>query len=235
MRAVNLLPARQGGRSGPRVGGGRRPAFALAAVALAAGAGYWGWSAHSEASDLAGQVATAETRRNALDAQVQALLAVDQRATAQQTRRGVVVQLANSRINWERLVRGSVTVVPARVWLTQVTGAAPTAASAPAAAPLPGQPVSTSAAPQGLHVEGLAFGQPDVARFMARLDAVPGLGEPRLASADELERGGRTLIQFIIDVPVDRRAQDRPTLDVSAAPGTPGAPATAGGSGGFIP
>jgi Tfp pilus assembly protein PilN len=230
VNSVNLLPDRQARRSGPR--GGRRPLVALGAAVLVGGIGYWGYGVRSDAESLAQQVAAAEADKAQLDGRLQAMLAVDQRASAQLARRGVVVQLSAGRINWERLVRNTVMVIPPRVWLTEITGTQP-AATTPGVAPTAVAPAAATAAPQGLHVEGLAFAQPGVAQLMARLDAIPGLGEPRLASSERVVRGGRSLVQFIIDVPVDRRAQDRPTFDVAAVPGA-GTPAPAGG-GGFVP
>ena len=229
MNAVNLLPAGTGRRRAG--GGGKRPVAVLAAAAVLVAGGYRVHTERQEAAALGDQVAAAQGDKAALEARLQAMLAVDQRASAQLARRGLVVQLTGSRINWERLVRDTVTVAPRGVWLTQVTGTSPVAGQAAAPAP-PGQP-ATAPVPQGLHVEGYAFGQPQVARFLARLDAVPGLGEPRLTSSERMRRGGRTVVQFIVDVPVDRRAQDRPTLTVeaSAPAGAPVAP----GAGGFVP
>jgi hypothetical protein len=47
---------------------------------------------------------------------------------------------------------------------------------------------------------------------MARASTVPGLGEPRLATSEVQDRDTRTVIHFVIDIPIDQRAQDRPTL-----------------------
>lgn len=238
MKAVNLVPPKSGrGGFGAGAGGRRTPAIVAGAAVLVAGLGWFAWNARQEASDLASQVATAQAEKTQLESQLQSMLAVDQRAGVQLARRGAVVQLTASRINWERLVRDSVTVVPKGVWLTEITGTSPVAATAavPAA---PGQPVAVTSAPTGLHVEGFAFAQPDVAKLMSRLDAVPGLGEARLASSDRMIRGGRPVVQFILDIPIDQRAQDRPTLDVSAgtAAGTTTASGgSAAGAGGFVP
>jgi Tfp pilus assembly protein PilN len=229
MRAVNLLPPKQGrAASAGSLREGRRPVVILGVAALVAGLGWWGWQARSEAQSLAEQVTAAQAEQAAVQAQVTQMLTVDTRMAAQVARRGVIVSLAAGRINWERLMRDSVTVLPRGVWVTEVTATAPAAATAataatPAAATT-GQAVTT--APQGLHVEGFAMTQTQVARLLARLDAVSGLGEPRLASAETIVRAQKKVVQFVIDVPVDQRAQDRPTLQVvsgsSAAAGTAG-------------
>ena len=48
---------------------------------------------------------------------------------------------------------------------------------------------------------------------MARAATIPGLGEPRLASSEVQARATSSdVIHFIIDIPIDQRAQDRSTL-----------------------
>jgi len=220
MRAVNLLPSKSG-RAGGLGGsaGSRRPIAILAAVVVVAGIGYMAYSARSEVSDLSTQVTAATDEKTALESQLASMMAVDQQASAQTARRGAVVTVANARINWERVVRDTVTVLPDKVWLTQVNGVMPAAVAAatPAAA---AQPTAVSSPPQGLHLEGFAFTQVQVAQLLARLEAVPGLGEPRLASAEKVTRGGQRVVQFILDAPIDQRAQDRPTLAVVSGDGT---------------
>jgi Tfp pilus assembly protein PilN len=217
MRAVNLLPPRQGRAvSAGSLREGRRPVVILGVAALLAGLGWWGWTARSEAQGLADQVAAAQVEQAAVQTQVTQLLTVDQRMAAQIARRGVIVSLAAGRINWERLMRDSVTVLPTGVWLTELSATAPAAdgAATAAAAATAATGQADTAVPQGLHLEGFGMTQTQVAHLLARLDAVSGLGEPRLASAERIARGGKQVVQFVIDVPVDQRAQDRPTLEV---------------------
>jgi hypothetical protein len=82
-------------------------------------------------------------------------------------------------------------------------GAAPVTATAA---------VNNAEIPQGLHLDGFAYTQTQVALLMARAKTVPGLGEPHLTTSAVQNRGDRTVIQFVIDMPIDQRAQDRPTL-----------------------
>ncbi|MCC6832937.1 MAG: hypothetical protein IT200_16505, partial [Thermoleophilia bacterium] len=167
MRAVNLLPSKSG-RAGGLGGsaGSRRPVAILAAVVVVAGIGYMAYSARSEVSDLSTQVTAATDEKTALESQLASMMAVDQQASAQTARRGAVVTVANARINWERVVRDTVTVLPDKVWLTQVNGVMPAAVAAatPAAA---AQPTAVSSPPQGLHLEGFAFTQVQVAQLLA--------------------------------------------------------------------
>lgn len=238
MKAVNLLPPKNGRAANLRVGGGNRKTtlVALGAVAAVAALGWVGWSSHQQASDLADQISAAQDDKTQLEAQLQTMVSADKQASQLATRRGSVVTLTAGRINWERLVRDTVTVVPKGVWLNQISGTSPvpSATTAGAAAGTAAAPQANTAAPQGLHIEGFAMTQPQVAEFMARLNAVPGLGEGRLASSDRLLRGSTPVIQFILDIPIDQRAQDRPTLDVSSSAASTSA--TSGtASGGFVP
>lgn len=229
MRAVNLLPSKPG-RGGVPGAGSKRPIAILAAAAVVVGIGYLTYNAKSEVSELTTQVTAATDEKSALEQQLASMVAVDQRASAQVARRGAVVTIANARVNWERIVRDTVTVLPERVWLSQVTGVMPAASTAAATAAPAGQPQAVTAVPQGLHLEGYAFTQVQVAQLLARLEAVPGLGEPRLASAEKVTRGGKRIVQFIVDAPVDQRAQDRPTLAVVSGDGGTTASATTAGT-----
>jgi len=80
--------------------------------------------------------------------------------------------------------------------------------------------------PQGLHIEGDAFTQGEVADMLARWATVPGLGEPRLASSQATVTNGKTIISFAVDIPIDAQAQDVTTSSAAAS----SASSTAGGT-----
>lgn len=231
MRSVNLLPDKQGRAMRGRPSAPRKPLLMLGAVLAVAGLGYMAYSARSDLASVKAEVEVATAERDDLRTQLVALSAIDAQSAAITARRGAVVTLASSRMNWERLMRDAVTVLPSKVWLTQLNGMVPAAAPATAAAPaVAGAPatLAADAPPQGLHLEGFGFTQGDIAQLLARLEAVPGLGTPRLVSSEEIERNNRTIVQFIIDAPVDQRAQDRPTLDlVTGEPVASATPTTA--------
>ena len=219
MRAVNLLP--QTGRRAPGFRGGKGPLLALGAVAAVAAVGYWGWSSHQAVGDAERDVAAAVAERDDLQRRLGAFQQADAREAEQRLRQGAIVGLAAGRVNWERLVRELATVMPRDTWLTNLRGEADDPATVAAAATAAGP---NAAAPRGVRLDGFAYNQRRVAQLMARADAVPGLGEPRLTTSEVQARGDRKVIHFVIDIPIDQRAQDRPTLTpVSAAAPTPGA------------
>ena len=216
MKAVNLLPQTQ--RRTPGVSGARKP-LAIAGAVVALGAiGYWGHSVNGQVDQARQDVAAATAERESLRGQLGAFQQAQARDAAQAVRRGAVVGLVAGRVNWERLVRDLSAVMPRQVWLTNLKGETdPVTDVAAAGAPVPNVGVTT--VPRGIHLDGYAFSQKQVALLMTRAATVPGLGEPRLASSDVQQEGARSVIHFVIDIPIDQRAQDRPTLTpVSAVP-----------------
>ncbi len=209
MRAVNLLP--QTRRRTPGFAGVKIP-LAIAGAIVALGAmGYWGYSVHSEAGQVKDEVASASAERDGLRDQLGAFQQAQARVAAQAVRRGAVVGLVGGRVNWERLVRDLSAVMPRQVWLTNLKGETD-AATATAAAASATPNVNNAVVPRGIHLDGFAYTQDQVALLMARIATVPGLGEPRLATSETQDRGDRTVIHFVLDIPIDQRAQDRPTL-----------------------
>ena len=209
MKAVNLLPQTQ--RRKPGLAGAKVPLAVVGAVAVLGGMGYWGYSLHGQVGDVKSDVATASIERDDLRSQLGAFQAAQARDAAQQVRTGAVVGLVAGRVNWERIVRDLSAVMPRQVWLTNLKGE--TEAAAPLTAAAATAPnLNNSTAPRGLHLDGFAFTQNQVALLMARASTVPGLGEPRLATSEVQARADRTVIHFVIDIPIDQRAQDRSTL-----------------------
>jgi hypothetical protein len=214
MRAVNLLPKE--GRRGISFGSGKAPLAVAGAVVVLGAMGYWGYSVHQGVDQAKKDVAAATAERDSLSAQLGAYAQAKAQEAQGDLRRGAVVSLAEGRVNWERLVRDLSAVMPRQVWLSNLKGetdpaGTTTVSTAPAAA--------DSTVPKGVHLDGFAFTQSQVALLMARASTVPGLGEPRLTTSEVQTRADRPVIHFVIDIPIDQRAQDRPTL--TPVSGTP--------------
>jgi len=229
MRAVNLLPKGQG-LTGSLTGNRPRLLIVAAAVSVAA-MGFWAYSASQSADSVAAQVTQAQAQKLILDQQVAALSVYSQRQQADAAQAAVVGQLATARIDWERVIRDVVTVLPTGVWVNTINASLPTTATtSPGAnsATSPGTlPQPDTTAPQGLHIVGDAFTQGEVADALARLATVPGLGQPRLASSQSTNTSNKTIVAFTIDVPVNAQA-----LDVSATVSGASAATTATSTGG---
>jgi len=229
MRPVNLLPKSQG-FAGSLAGDRARLLIVAAAVAIAA-MGFWAYSATQSADSVAAQLTRAQAQKLVLDQQVAALSVYSQRQQATAAQAAIVDQLASARIDWERVIRDVVTVLPSGVWVNTVNGSLPTTSTVSSGANSAGSPGTLpqpdTTAPQGLHIVGDAFTQGEVADTLARLATVPGLGTPRLASSQTTNTSNKTVIAFTIDIPVNAQA-----LDVSAAAAGASASTTAAGSGG---
>lgn len=244
MKAVNLLPQDQRSRS-LKVKPTKKGLIGLGVVAAFAGVGYWGFTIHQALGTADQDLADARSEQTELQTQVGAYAAAEARAAEEQRAKGLVVGLAQQRVNWERIIRDTATVMPKQAWietltaespgLSDGTAPAPTPAAAPATtsgstsnqpASAPVAPVASTDGTSGLHITGYAFDQRQVALLMVRLGAVPGLGEPKLTSSAAEPRGGRRVVKYQVDIPVDQRAQDRPTLSTTGAvpTSTPGQP-----------
>jgi hypothetical protein len=210
MRAVNLLPQRE--RRTPGFAGAKTPLAVVGAVAVLGGMGFWGYSLHGQVSDVKSDVATATADRDGLREQLGAFQAAQARDAAQEVRTGAVVGLVTGRVNWERIIRDLSAVMPRDVWLTNLKGETDVASAAPAVAAAPTPNVANSNIPRGIHLDGYAYSQDQVALLMARASTVPGLGEPRLTSSEVQSGDVKDVIHFVIDIPIDQRAQDRSTL-----------------------
>lgn len=222
MRAVNLLPQTQ--RRRPGFTGSRKQLAVVGAVVLVGAMGFWGYSLHSQVDQAKSDVAEATVQRDALRQQLGAYQQLQTKQAAQEVRRGAVAGLVAGRTNWERIVRDLSAVMPHQVWLTNLKGetdiipanaATATATATPAA--------NDTTVPKGVHLDGFAYTQKQVALLMARAGTVSGVGEPRLTSSEVQDRGDRTVIHFVIDMPIDQRAQDRPTLTPMPTSATNGA------------
>ncbi len=169
MRAVNLLPQTQ--RRTPGFAGMRTPlAIAGAVVVVLGGMGFWGYSVHAEVglrSRTRSRTASAE--RDGLRDQLGAFQQAQARVAAQAVRRGAVVGLVEGRVNWERLVRDLSAVMPRQVWLTNLKGETDAAAATDRHGGHGPATSTTRSVPRGIHLDGFAYTQDQVALLMSRV------------------------------------------------------------------
>ncbi|MEP6893151.1 MAG: pilus assembly protein PilM, partial [Gaiellaceae bacterium] len=208
IRSVNLMPgdlAKVSRRKQLRLAPVLLP---LAAVVPLAAAGFLFLQAHGKVSDRQSQLATLNAEFASLpapklpqiDSALQGLQA--QRATA-------VAQVLGARTSWDSMLTDFARVLPANVWLTSlsaktsrplttpivVAGAPGTTPATPTAAtPAPAAAVG----PTGVTINGYTYAQPDVAKLLARLSALPSLQNVQLQGSTVAEIGGRNVVQFTI-------------------------------------
>jgi Tfp pilus assembly protein PilN len=199
MRGVDLLPkeARDAARKRPSLIAVAAPvAVAVPVVAL----GLLFASAHGSASDNQSQL-------DALEAQIAALPEpvvpqIDASLQGVQAQRAMAVaNVLGGRVAWDAVLNDLARVLPANVWLNELTATQPPPPVAPAesgeeAAPAPAPAVAS--APSGVVIDGFTYSQPDVARLLARLAALRSLTGVTLQSTAKEEIGDKPVYHFTI-------------------------------------
>lgn len=237
MRPVNLIPAEE--RSGERrpMRGGPLAYVVVAALALALVGvtmlvltGNQVSDREAEVAQLEEETATVEARANALDAYTQFH---DVRAA----RVATVTSLAQSRFDWERVMRELALILPDDVWLTNLTGTA-----APEVSTEGGASVSLRGEIAGpaLELIGCGRGQESVASFVQALKGIDGVTRVGVQSSQRDDAGGASgdsaaastcktrdfIAQFQIAVAFD--AAPVPVVGSTALAAPEAAPAAAG-------
>jgi Tfp pilus assembly protein PilN len=191
VRPVNLIPPedRHGGtpvRTGPiaylLVGA---LAIALAAVTMVV-------LANNKIGDRKAEIVQLNQQVAAVSAQADQLQPFIQFSDTERQRTDTVRALANSRFDWERVMRELALVLPGDISLTDLTATAPNAATADASGTATGAPTVPT-----LELTGCAQGHDGVAGFLSALRDIDGVTSVDLqsserASADEISGSSST-------------------------------------------
>jgi Tfp pilus assembly protein PilN len=237
MRPVNLIPAedRPGGtrplRSGPiayvLVG-----ALALAVIGVAVLV-----VSGNQVSERKAEVVQLEGERTAAEAQAQSLAAYTQFDAVREQRVATVTRLADSRFDWERVMRELTLILPHDVWLTSLTGSASPSANGVEGG---GSSVALRASIAGpaLELIGCASGQEAVAGFVQALKEIGGVTRVGVqASALGSSEGGEGstcqtrnfIAQFQMVVAFDAAPPPEATTPTETAPPAEATTTEAGG------
>jgi len=187
MRPVNLIPTdERPGHRKPLRGG------PLAYVVLAALAAVLiGVTAlvvtNSQISDREGDIASLEAEKATVEARAQALDAYTQFHLVQEQRLATITSLADSRFDWERVMRELALILPDDVWLTNLTGTARPDAAAEGAA---GVSLRSGIAGPALELVGCARSQEAVAGFLQALKDIDGVTRVGMPSSSVGGGGG---------------------------------------------
>jgi Tfp pilus assembly protein PilN len=189
MRPVNLIPPedRRGGSAPLRTG--PLPYVVLGALVLALLAVVAVVLANNQIAEREGEVAKLEREDATAAAKAERLAAYTEFRTMSEQRVATVSDLADSRFDWERVMRELSLVLPSDVWLVGLTGTA-----APGVAVDGGSTGETSgmrAAVPGpaLELSGCAKGQEAVAGFITALEDIDGVTRVGVQSSDLPEKG----------------------------------------------
>ena len=172
MRPVNLIPkeerlgAPKSLRSGPT-------AYIIVGALVAALLGVTTLVVTgNRIDDLNGQITQVQGEVASTEAKAQELAAYTQFHSVREQRVATVASLADSRFDWERVMRELALILPDDVWLTGLT-----ASASPAIAPAGGVSVPLRASIPGpaLSLVGCAKGQTGVAGFVQALKDIDGV------------------------------------------------------------
>jgi Tfp pilus assembly protein PilN len=142
-----------------------------------------------------GKVAEAQAATERAKARAAALGPYGDFSQVKQQRVAAVKQLADGRIDWERLTRGLARVLPNGVWLTAASAAAsgqPPAAGAATSAPTPSQGVPDAATGPSVQLTGCAPTQSVIAVTLVRLHELAGAQDVQLNEITRPEPVGTT-------------------------------------------
>ena len=189
MRPVNLIPPedRRGERAPMRTGPLAYVIVAVLAVALIAVTatvliGNQISDRKAEKANLQAQVAEAQ-------AEAEHLSSFADFASLQQVREQTVASLAQSRFDWERVLRELAIVIPNDVWLTNLSASVSADAAESTTSTSSSSSSSASISAEGvtgpsLEIQGCAEGHEAVARFLASLHDIDGVTRVTVLSSD---------------------------------------------------
>ncbi len=172
MRPVNLIPTDERPDHRKPLRGGPLAYVVLAALAAV----LIGVTAlvvtNSQISDRQGEIASLEAEKATVEARAQALDAYTQFHLVQEQRLATITSLADSRFDWERVMRELALILPDDVWLTNLTGTATPSAAPEGAA---GVSLRSGIAGPALELVGCARSQDAVAGFLQALKDIDGV------------------------------------------------------------
>jgi Tfp pilus assembly protein PilN len=172
MRPVNLIPADQRRGQNAPMRTGPLPylvlgvlVFLLAGVALLV-------SVNTEISEKKNEISALQREDKAAEAQAQRLAAYVQFEAAHKQRLETIASLADSRFDWERVMRELALVLPGNVWLSEINASAGSGAGVEGGG---GAGLSGSVVGPSLAISGCATGQEGVAGFVTALEDIDGV------------------------------------------------------------
>jgi Tfp pilus assembly protein PilN len=189
VRPVNLIPPedRRGEKAPTRVGALSYVIVAVLAVALVAVTMVV--LTNNKVSDRKAEKASLESQVAQAQTEASRYKAFADFASLQQTREETVTTLAQSRFDWERVLRELSIVIPSDVWLTNVTGKVSAQVQVTSSNSSSSSGASTASADNiagpSLELQGCAAGHEEVANFLASLRDIDGVTRVSVLSSDK--------------------------------------------------
>ncbi len=239
MRAVNLIPPeeRRGERAPLRTGA--LPYVLVGALAAAlVGVSAMAFTS-SKIADREAQAATLEVELADAEARAEALRPYADFAALSANRDATVNSLAESRFDWDRVLRELALVLPEDVWLTKLTGTVE-----PAVSVIDGADVGLRAGSAGpaLAIIGCASSQQEVAGFLQTLKDIDGVTRVGIESSELPVKNGASgndgedcrTRNFIAQFKIVAAFDEAVVPAVATAPATPPASAASAAEAGGV-
>jgi Tfp pilus assembly protein PilN len=189
MRAVNLIPPEDRRDGTAKLRGGPLAYILVGALAALLAGVTLVVATNNEISSSKTEIAQLESENRTAEARAAQLSAYTTFQAVHDQRVGTVTQLADSRFDWERVVRELSLILPADVWLTNLTGTANPEVSVNNSA---GIALRDSVPGPALEIVGCATGQEAVAGFISDLKDIDGVTRVAVESSmlGEAEEAG---------------------------------------------
>jgi Tfp pilus assembly protein PilN len=178
VRPVNLIPPEER-HGGTQVRTGPIAYLLVGALAIALGAVTMVALANNKISDRQATIAQLKQKEAAASSQAAQLKTFIDFSDAERQRSDTIRGLANSRFDWERVMRELSLVLPNDVSLINLVATAPSGTSADASATATGAPAVPS-----LELTGCAQGHDGVAGFLSALRDIDGVTSVDLQSSE---------------------------------------------------
>jgi Tfp pilus assembly protein PilN len=175
MRPVNLIPPEQRRGDNAQLRTGPLLYIVLGALGLLLVGVTMLVLTDNQIADSKAEVATLKREDAAAQAEAKRLAAYTQFRTLAEQRIATVTSLADSRFDWERVMRELALVLPRNVWLTNLEASATPDASAGEGASSSGAALRAAAAGPALTMNGCATSQDAVAGFVTALEDIDGV------------------------------------------------------------
>jgi Tfp pilus assembly protein PilN len=189
VRPVNLVPPEQ--RRGERKPTKTGPAayVVVGALAVALGAITMLVFTNNSISDKKAEVSRLEAQQADAQARAEALRPYAEFASLEQARVQTVTSLAESRFDWQRVLRELAIVIPENVWLTTLTGTARPDVQLTESS---GNSLRPTIPGPALEIVGCGIDQEAVAEFIAALEDIDGVTRVAINNSERTDEDEAT-------------------------------------------
>jgi len=252
VRPINLIPRDERSDKAP-IRTGPIAYLLVGALALALGAVTLVVLTNNKVSDHKAEIATLRQQETEARARAEQLAPFTSFSSVEQQRTATIESLADSRFDWERVMRELSLVIPGDVWLTDLSGSvgggSTTSGSTSTSTTGDISADTSSISGPSLQITGCAAGQDAVAAFLSALRDIDGVtrvgltsserpsGDTTNASADSAGGAGNTdcrtrdfiakfeVVAAFDEVPIPQIPEAAPGAPSTASPAAPTTPA----------